>query len=303
VTITQSVTKEIIRKLLHGEDYRSEIIRLIDAEFLQYVIDFFRKVIDAKLKHQMLSINWYKQEFLKDDLPSDELAIYSGLNRKTIGNMYNSTKREIVLQASIEHYEMLLESIQHLIDQENQIDVTLTIKMHGVSVDLNLNESLIVINSLAVKRAALRGSLWSSAGKRVEKPLMLTLCRLFEVPFRHYDQNRLPPSLREVDFYLLGISEEERYKCEVKLMGKGNPESADVVYARESKVFIADKLSDLNKKQLEQAGIEWVELRADHGYQRFAIVLDHLRIPHAQNHPLLDPEVIDVILQDVCMAL
>lgn len=34
-------------------------------------------------------------------------------------------------------------------------------------------------------------------------------------------------------------------------MGKGNPESADAVIARDSKVFVADKLSDLNKKQLD----------------------------------------------------
>jgi hypothetical protein len=28
-----------------------------------------------------------------------------------------------------------------------------------------------------------------------------------------------------------------RYKCEVKLMGKGNPESADAVIARDSRVL------------------------------------------------------------------
>jgi len=62
----------------------------------------------------------------------------------------------------------------------------LTIKFKGVSVDLNINESLIVINSLAVKRAALRGGLWSTAGKRVEKPLMQTLCKLYDVPNENY---------------------------------------------------------------------------------------------------------------------
>ena len=33
-------------------------------------------------------------------------------------------------------------------------------------------------------------------------------------------------------------------------MRRGNPESADAVIARDSRVFIADKLSDMNKKQL-----------------------------------------------------
>jgi len=130
-----------------------------------------------------------------------------------------------------------------------------------------------------VKRAALRGGLWSTAGKQVEKPLMITLCKLFNVPPKHYDQTRLPESMREVDFYLLGNTENESFRCEVKLMGKGNPESADVVIARDSEVFIADKLSDLNKKQLTKRRIEWVELRDRDGIKRFATVLKNLGIP------------------------
>ena len=59
--------------------------------------------------------------------------------------------------------------------------------MKGVSVDLNVSESLIVINTLAVKRAALRGGLWSTVGKSVEKYLMLTLCKLYQVPETNYD--------------------------------------------------------------------------------------------------------------------
>ncbi len=76
------------------------------------------------------------------------------------------------------------------------------------------------------------------------------------------------------------VEGKNQYKCEVKLMGRGNPESADAVIARDSKIFVADKLSDTNKKQLDSLGVEWVELRANGGFQRFEIVLDHLKIPH-----------------------
>jgi hypothetical protein len=62
-------------------------------------------------------------------------------------------------------------------------------------------------------------------------------------------------------------------------MGRGNPESADAVIARDSKVFIADKLSDTNKRQLNTLKIEWVELHE--GYQRFEKVLSNLKIPHS----------------------
>ena len=52
-------------------------------------------------------------------------------------------------------------------------------------------------------------------------------------PKKHYDQSNIPESLREVDFYLIGKKPEKRYRCEVKLMGKGNPEGADVIHARD----------------------------------------------------------------------
>ena len=39
-------------------------------------------------------------------------------------------------------------------------------------------------------------------------------------------------------------------------MGKGNPESADVVIARDSNIFIADTLSKQNKAQLNSLGIK-----------------------------------------------
>lgn len=50
MTITDQVAKNIIRKLLKGEDYRIEVVTLINAEFLQFAIDFFKRIVDAKLK-------------------------------------------------------------------------------------------------------------------------------------------------------------------------------------------------------------------------------------------------------------
>ncbi|MFH1231260.1 MAG: CfrBI family restriction endonuclease, partial [Planctomycetota bacterium] len=217
------------------------------------------------------------KEFLNPNLSSEEIAINSGLNKKTITNMYNKANKEIVIEASYEHYDTLYQAIADLIETEPDLDLTLTIKFRKVSVDLNINESLIVINTLAVKRAALRGGLWSTAGKRVEKYLMITLCKLFEVPSQYYDQSKIPESIREVDFYLI---KDKQHRCEVKLMGKGNPESADAVIARDSAIFVADKLSDLNKKQLNSLKVEWVELRSKDGYKRFTKVLDKLDIPH-----------------------
>jgi hypothetical protein len=286
MTLTEQVAKNIIKKLLMGEDYRIEIVTLINAEFLQFSIDFFKKVIEAKLNNQNVTADWYKQEFLNPLLPKEEIAINSGLNMKTISNMFNSSMRQVVIDASVEHYETLYNAIKDLVETEHELELTLTVKFKGVSVDLNVSETLIVINTLAVKRAALRGGLWSTAGKRVEKPLMQTLCKLYKVPADYYkirivklEHEAIEETFeREIDFYLCSGGND--YKCEVKLMGKGNPESADAVIARASAVFVADKLSDTNKAQLDSLHVHWVELRNHEGFKRFKQTLEALKIPH-----------------------
>lgn len=295
MTLTDQVVKNIIKRLIKGQDYRIEVVALINAEFLQFSIDFFKKVIEAKLANKDVTIDWYKQTFLNRNLSTEEIAINSGLNKKTITNMYNSSSKEIVIDASNEHYDVLYQSISNLIESQPDIDLTLTIKFRGVSVDLNINESLIVINTLAVKRSALRGGLWSTAGKRVEKYLMATLCKVYNVPFEHFDQSKIPASMREVDFYLIKGNKYSR--CEVKMMGRGNPESADAIFARSSDVFVADKLSDLNKQQADESNIKWVELRDINGYKRFAQILKELEIPFTEFKGNLDAHLDKILME------
>lgn len=283
MTLTKTTLEKVIRRLLRGEDYRVEIVSLIDELFLQFAIDFFKKVANAKLENQKITDDWYKKTFLAEELPKDDIAVNSGLNIKTIHNSHHSSSKNVVITASAEHYQTLLDSIEELTSAEDSIDLNLTIKFNNVSVDLNVSESLIVINAIAVKRAALRGGLWSTAGKSVEKPLMEALCKLYSVPKPSYrSQTRTVRGVstfsREVDFYLIRGSEE--LKCEVKLMGRGNPESADAAIARDSHIFIADTLSNTNKRQLNSRGVEWVELRSDPGFRRFKTVLENLEIPH-----------------------
>jgi len=277
--LTDVVIQNVIMKLLHGQDYRTEILALINAQFLQYVIEFFGKVVQAKFRNEGIDGDWYKREFLLDPaLTSDEIIINAGLNKKTIDNQYGSSSRRVVLEVTPAYYDDLYRAISTLADASDDLDVTLTLRFRGVSIDLNLTESLIVINTLAVKRAQLRGGAWSTAGKRVEKYLMLTLCDLFSVPAADYDLRGLTAQKREVDFFVIG-GDGRRYACEVKLMGKGNPESADAVIARDSHIFIADMLSALNKTQLDARGVQWVELRAPEGYRKWYAVLSALGVP------------------------
>ena len=302
MTLTDQVIKNIVSRVIKSQDYRIEVVNLINAEFLQFAIDFFKKVVEAKLNSTDITIEWYKQAFMNDALPSDDIAINSGLNKKTISNMYRSATKQIVIEASNEHFDSLYNSIQALVENENEIDLTLTIKLRGVSVDLNVSESLIVINTLAVKRAALRGGLWSTAGKRAEKYLMLTLCKLYKVAPQYYNaehfvRNRELDVDREIDFYLKNDGNE--YKCEVKLMGQGNPESADAIIARSSHVFVADTLSQQNKNQCDQLNVSWVACRDNEGYKRFRQVLQRFNIPHTEYNGNLDddlPEILNEII-------
>lgn len=303
MTLTDQVIKNIIIRVVKSRDYRIEIVNLINAEFLQFSIDFFKKVVNAKLNSQDITINWYRQHFTTKDLPSNDIAINSGLNIKTINNMYGTTARAMVIEASNEHFETLYQSIQTLVEMEEDIDLTLTIKLKGVSVDLNVSESLIVINTLAVKRAALRGGFWSTAGKSAEKYLMITLCKLYQVPENNYDASHFVKDKekdvdREIDFYLL--NGKQKYKCEVKLMGKGNPESADAIIARNTNVFIADTLSTQNKNQCDQLGVHWIALRDPNGYERFGQTLQALGIPHQPYNGNLNddlPEIVESLFE------
>jgi hypothetical protein len=301
MTLTDQIVKNIVTRVIKSQDYRIEIVNLINAGFLQFAVDFFKKIAIAKLNSEDITIDWYRKAFMDKNLPTDDIAINAGLNKKTISNMHRSATKSIVIEASNEHFELLYSSIQALVEMEKEIDLTLTIKMKGVSVDLNVSESLIVVNTLAVKRAALRGGLWSTAGKSAEKCLMLTLCKLYQVAEKYYDASHFVKDRgkkvdREIDFYLLNNG--KKYLCEVKLMGKGNPESADAIIARNTNVFIADTLSLQNKNQCDNLDINWVALRDKDGYKRFKLALEKLGIPYTPYSGNLDkdlPIILDTI--------
>ena len=278
LSIRRESVREILNLVLKGGDHRDVVVDLIDAEFVRDAIDFFVQVVLAKVRSVDITLDWYRDHFLSTTLDSSEIALNSGLNMKTIKNKHRSAKREIVIDESAGHLNKFVELIDSLSDDDLNIDLALTLK--NVTVRLNLNESLIVINALAVRRAAIRGGAWSTAGKRVEAPLMETLCRIFHVSpgnfTRALDNEN---SLREVDYFLIAPGGQTS-RCEVKLMGNGNPESADAIHARNTDVFVASTLSETNKVQLDEAGVHWTELQVPRGFLRFQQTLSRLGIDH-----------------------
>ena len=299
VTLRRDAVAEVIRRVLAGRDHRDVVVDLIDAEFLSDVLEFFEQVVRAKMRKHHITMDWYREHFLNVHVDKREFAMNGGLNMKTITNKRKSARKEIVIEETLDHYDKFLELIDSLSDDRVNIDLSLT--LGNVTVQLDLNESLVVINALAVRRAAIRGGAWSTAGKRVEAPLMETLCRLFEVEQRYFTRALADDdSLREVDYYLLQPNG-DRAKCEVKLMGRGNPESADAIHARDTKVFVASTLSDTNKRQLDDAGVLWTELQVENGFLRFQRTLDGLGIPHTPRDEFSDGEIENAIRRTLAL--
>lgn len=170
-------------------------------------------------------------------------------------------------------------------DSISGLAISIKISYNEVTVDLSLSESLLVINALATKKIQIRGGAWSSIGKKVEKPLLDKLCELAGVPNKnidnsHFIKNKDKPFDREVDYKL--ISEENKtYRIEVKLMGKGNPESADATIARDSNIFVADTLSEQNCNQLKARGVKYLILKGNPDpISDFKKILRELHIPY-----------------------
>src|SRR5574344_577304 len=283
------VVEQTIDCLLEGKDYRAAIVNDINTKFFSFTIDFFKAIVAAKMNETSINIDWYKKYFLNDsNLDKDQIAWNACLNMKTISNICKTSSKQVVIDMSIANYDYLKNLLSELEKDENkELNIEIKITKNKVSVELSLSESLLVINALATRKIALRGGAWSSIGKSVEKPLLVKLCQLCKVKdgfynAKHFVKDKNKEVDREVDFILYDDSKKE-FRCEVKLMGKGNPESADAVIARDSDVFIADTLSEQNKNQLNQRNVLWLELKGhskEDIIKKFKDILDKLKVPY-----------------------
>ena len=281
------VIKQTVSKLISGKDYREEVINAINVEFLDFALEFFKKILQAKMNDTNINLDWYKKNFINNnEIKPDEAAIFAGMNKKTVSNIYGSATKEIMINVANSNIDYLETILKSLGNESENIGISIKISYKNISVELNLSESLLVINALATKKIALRGGAWSSIGKRVEKPLMLELCALSGVPKEYINADIFKKDGeldfdREVDFKLLGKDKSKIYRVEVKLMGKGNPESADAVIARDTNIFIADTLSLQNKNQLKSLNIEFLELKNNqNSIADFKKILQKLEIPY-----------------------
>lgn len=295
--LTDSALQNVLRMILKGEHYRKAVLSEISDDFFRFTVRFFKDVASAKIEGLEITEDWYKRYFLEGRFPPKETLIYTGLNDKSVVNIYGSASRRVILEVVPEYYRELMQRVDDLISNGfPNIRLSMAIKYNDCSVELSFRETLIVVNTLAAKHAEIRGGAWSGLGKRLELPLMLTLAKLYQVPSNHYAGKGMTGESREVDFHFLSKSGDQFF-CEVKLMGKGNPESADSTIARRSNIFIAQTLSIKNKSQLTNRGHHWIELGAPDGFKRMFTVFSYLDVPCVEFKGDLDAALDDIIPQ------
>lgn len=244
VTLRKERVEELIKLALNGRDCRDVVTDIIGEAFADDVVRFFQEMAIVKFGTETITFDWYRERFLDKEIDNVEFT----------------------------------ESLESLTDEDVGIDLSLT--WRGVAVHLDLNEALVAISALAVRRAGIRGGAWSAINGQLEAPLMETLCRMFEVDPRFYAySSRDNDSVREVDFYLLP-PDGGRARCEVKLMAAGNPENSDGLIARSGRVFVATALSEQNQTVCDNDDTMWTQLQTANGFLRFQNTLSELGIPH-----------------------
>ena len=217
--VSPDTIKSTIELILLGKDHRSITDILITKTFLAETIEFFKEVTTAKLNTNTINMEWYRNRFIDNERDKQAIASNAGLSVKAVNNLRGTTRREVVIEEAHNNFDSVLQIVNELCDTEIEIDLSIT--FNGVTVSLTLNESLVVINALAVRRNRIRGGAWSSLGKRVEAPLLETMCRLFQVPDANYERGNRN-EIREIDFCLKNRACEVK-KCEIKTYGERQP--------------------------------------------------------------------------------
>ena len=281
----------IIRHLLTNRITDDRLPAPDKAAFSAFCLQFFKEI--AYLKADGVD--------LRDRTPYADYALYTDYDDSVILSPAPSVEvaprpaKPVAAEVPIAYPEELPEKVSLLLRRDRSaVEYRVLLKCSDIGLRMSLEESLIVLNTLAAKHAEIRGGAWSGLGKRLELPLMLTLAKLFQIPRDCYSGKGLTGESREVDFHFINRAGDQFY-CEVKLMGKGNPESADSTIARRSNIFIAHTLSERNKSQLTNRGHHWVELGANAGYQRMHTVFDYLGVPCAPFAGDLDAALDDII--------
>ena len=261
----------IIKCLLtDGSDYRTVIFRDINRQFIRHVSRFLDEAAAAKVRGEELGLqNWYTEGLLPTTKGTNDVGIVGGVPKKTVFNIRGKATRRDVLEFSIDNLDHLSQTLTELTAAHHP-GFKLRIS-HDDRVEFDTEESILIINSLAVKRQQISAGMWGAVGFAVERPLMAALCELYQVDRHYYRGGADSDGKFQVDFMLMKAGAE--YRCEVKLNGRGNPESVTQAISRDARLLVADWISDQNRQKLTGSQIHWVCLSDHNSHQQFGKAL------------------------------
>ena len=281
----------IKRLILDGENHRRAMFEGLNRQFLAYALEFFQQIAAAKPAAD--GGDWYRDIFIQHGIDKEELSARGAVPLKTVGNIRQSQRYDLVLEEARRNVEYLQKTMAALLDGDAAVGHSLAIDLGDQLVQLTLEETLLVAAALAVKYGQLRGGMWSSLGKRAEVPLMETLCEMFGVADRYRRAPGVGEGHHQTDYTL--IKDAALYRCEVKLTGKGNPEGLPLAPARGARLLVADQMSDQTKETCRKLNVEWVELAAPKGWTGFGTALGKFKIPHVERESLRSDELDEIL--------
>jgi len=293
--LTKEKKKHIIKLILEGKSHRPYMVSEKSAIYLEFFAKFIEEI---KNTDPLINNKTFENIYINNKSVENQLW-NSGLNKKTIGDTYGSQ--------SVSTMETAIEEIGPTI---KDLAFDLPTSLAEVSFKFKLKDGLIshnmtgidffrILLAISTNHAALKGGFASTFGKQIEKSFLLTLCKIFQIKndnYHAYDMMDNNNFNRETDFYIID-NNRAQHKIEMKMMGKGNPEGADSLYARGTKIFIADTLSETNKRQCDSNHVYWIELKND-GWKKFQQVMDQLHIPN--NFDSDYENNLDKILESTC---
>ena len=74
MTFESNKNEKTVNKLIKGKDYREEVVTSINAVFLDFTVGFFKKIVEAKMNDEGITLDWYKKYFINGDNFSPEEA-------------------------------------------------------------------------------------------------------------------------------------------------------------------------------------------------------------------------------------
>ena len=268
----------LVHELIAPSDTDCPIDRHLHKDLRQIAWEVYRDAAREKFSGKKTDSNWLNQ-FIIRHTPSAKDPRAQSISVPLLIGLLDDSPHAIDQYATDSQSGQTDRFASGYMDIPD-IGMELTLKYNGVGITLTQSEAHIFVGLLGDVLVHARHFFVQELGKRLELPLMLTLAKLYSVPISNYSAKGKTGQSREVDFHFIDRDGIAHY-CEVKLMGKGNPESADSAIARDSNIFIADTLSAANKEQLTRRRTQWVELRQGDGFRKLFRILRLLNIPCA----------------------